>query len=142
MSENSTTETENADRANQPGQTATAAVQAETANRVASLETQHETLAGRVEDIAAKVEDIAARGATIAQTGVLGGEAAVGGGIVQEIVDFLHWMFPVGVAGMGGTPASGARPTPGVPSWALAAQEQGAARTDPNAPVASNRPAP
>ena len=53
-----------------------------------------ETLSDRLEGLAAKVETLASEGASAAETGAFGPAAQEGGGIMQEIINFLHHHFP------------------------------------------------
>lgn len=51
----------------------------------------HETVLGRLID---QVETIAQKGLRVAETGAFGATVATGAELTQEIVDFLHRLFP------------------------------------------------
>jgi hypothetical protein len=70
------------------------------------------TLENRITDLETQVAALAERGLAAAETGAFGAEAKVGGTIVQEMVDFLHRLFPG--HGAPGVPTSA--PVPVAPS--------------------------
>lgn len=72
---------------------------------VASLAVAHDDNVSRIGTLESKVEDLFAKVAPIVQSGVFGAPAAEGATLVQDIVNFLHHLFP-GHAGLPGTPSA------------------------------------
>jgi hypothetical protein len=64
------------------------------ADKPATIPVRVGTLEERFADLETQVSDLAQRGLAAAETGSFGAVAKEGGGIIQEMVDFLHRLFP------------------------------------------------
>lgn len=70
-------------------------------------------LAERFDELEGKVLTLTERGIGAAETGALGNDAKAGAGIVQEIIDFLHHLFPGhGAPGIPSTAGDPVNPAP------------------------------
>jgi hypothetical protein len=62
--------------------------------QIASVTASTEAAHSRIDDLETKFASLAERGIGLAETGVLGSEAQTAGTLTQEIIDWLHHMFP------------------------------------------------